>query len=56
LLEASREVGLVINTEKNKYMVMSCHQNARKNHNLMTANKHFENVTKFKHLGMKVTN
>jgi len=31
LLEASREVSLEVNTEKIKYMVMSCHQNAGKN-------------------------
>jgi hypothetical protein len=30
LLEASRKVGIEINTEKSKYMVMSCHQNADK--------------------------
>jgi len=28
LLEASREVGLEVNTEKTKYMFMSHHQNA----------------------------
>jgi hypothetical protein len=28
LLEASREVGLEVNTKKTKYMVVSCHQNA----------------------------
>jgi hypothetical protein len=28
LLEASREVDVEVNTEKTKYTVMSCHQNA----------------------------
>jgi hypothetical protein len=30
LLEANREVGLAVNTEKTKYMVVSYHQNAGK--------------------------
>jgi hypothetical protein len=45
-----------VNTEKIKYVVMFHHQNAGQNHNVLTANKSFENVTKFKHLGITVTN
>jgi hypothetical protein len=56
LLEASIEGGLEVNTEKAKYMVMSRHQNVGKNHNLLTANKSFENVAKFKYFGITVTN
>jgi hypothetical protein len=48
LLEASREVGLKVNTEKTKTMVLSRHQNARQNHNLLTVDKSFENVAKYK--------
>jgi len=39
LLEPSKDVSLEVNTEKIKYVVMSRHQNAEQNRNLMTANK-----------------
>jgi hypothetical protein len=48
LLQASREVGFGVNTKKTKYMVMSCHQNAGQNHNLIIANKCFQNVASSK--------
>jgi preprotein translocase subunit SecD len=46
LLEDRREVGLEVNTQKTKYMVVYRHQNSEQNHNLLAAKKSFENVTK----------
>jgi hypothetical protein len=55
-LEASRDIGLEINTEKTKYMIMSRHQDSEQNQNIRTANESSENVAKFKYLGTTLTN
>jgi hypothetical protein len=47
-LEASRDIGLEINTEETKYMIVSCFHNSGQNQNIRIANESFENVIKFK--------
>jgi hypothetical protein len=41
LIDASKEVGLEVNTEKTKYMLLSCHKNAGQNHDIKIANRCF---------------
>jgi hypothetical protein len=51
LLDASKEVGLEVNTEKTKYMLVSrCHR-AGQRQSIKIANRSFESVAKFKFLG-----
>jgi hypothetical protein len=56
LTDASKEVGLEINVEKTKYMLLSHHQNVGQNWDIKIANRSFENVSQFKYLGTIVTN
>jgi hypothetical protein len=56
LLEASRDVGLEINAEKTKYMIMFCHPHSGQNQNIRIANESFESMATFKYLGMTLTN
>jgi hypothetical protein len=50
------EVGLEVNAEKTKYMLLSCHQNAEQNHDIKIANLSFENAAQFRYFGTTVTN
>jgi hypothetical protein len=58
LIDASKEVGIEVNTEKTKceYMLLSRHQNAVENHNIKIANRCFENMVQITYLGTTVTN
>jgi hypothetical protein len=53
---ASKEIGIEVNAEKTKYMVMSRNQNAGQNHNIKRDNKSFERVEQFKYLVTTLTN
>jgi hypothetical protein len=53
-IDASKEVGLEVNTGKTKCMLLSRHQNAGQNHDIKMAKTSFENVARFKCLGTAV--
>jgi hypothetical protein len=42
LIDASKEVGLEINVEKSKYMLLSRHQNVGQNRDIKIASRAFE--------------
>jgi hypothetical protein len=51
LLYTSKEVGLKVNAEIMKYILVSRHQNAGQKHETRTACKFFGNVTKIEYFG-----
>jgi hypothetical protein len=53
---ASKEVGLEVNVEKTKYMLVSWDQNAGQNREIKMRNRSSEKASQFKYLGMTVTN
>jgi hypothetical protein len=54
LFDASKEVGLEVNAEKTKYMLLSRHQNAGQNSDIKIANISFQNMAQFIYLGTAV--
>jgi hypothetical protein len=56
LIDTSKEVGLEINAEETKYILLSRHQNAGQNHEMKIVNRCFKNVVQFKYLGTTVRN
>jgi hypothetical protein len=56
LIDASKDVGLEINVEKTKYMLLSRHQNIGQNQHIKIGDRLFENASQFKYLGTTVTN
>jgi hypothetical protein len=55
LIDASKEVGLEVNAEKTKYMLLSRHQKAGQNRDIKIANRCFENVAQFRYLSTTIT-
>jgi hypothetical protein len=55
LIDASKEVGLEINVEKTKYMLLFRQKNVGQDRGIKIANRSFENVSQFR-LGATVTN
>ena len=51
LIVTSKEIGLEVNADKTKYMVMSRDQNAGKSHSMKIDNSSFERVEVVKYLG-----
>jgi hypothetical protein len=56
IIDASKEIGLDINIEITKYMLLSRHWNAGQNRDIKIAKRSFENVSQLKYLGKSVTN
>ena len=56
LVVASKEIGLEVNADKAKYMVLSRDQDAGRSHSTKIDNSSFERVEEFKYLGKTLTN
>ena len=54
--QATKEIGLELNADKTKYMIMSREQNAGRSHSMKTDNSSIERVEEFKYLGTTLTN
>jgi len=55
LVVATKEIGLEVNADKAKYMVMSRDRNAGRGHSVKTDNTSIERVEEFKHLETMLT-
>jgi hypothetical protein len=56
LMDASKKVGLEVNVEKTKYMLVSHDRNVDQNQDIKIENGSFEKLSQFNYLGTTVTN
>ena len=56
LVVASKEIGVEINVDKIKYIVLSRDRNAGRSHSVKSDNSSFERMEEFKYLGTTLTN
>jgi hypothetical protein len=56
LIDASKEVGVEVYTEKIKYMLLSRQQNAGQNQDMKIGDRCFENVAQLRYLGKTIIN
>jgi hypothetical protein len=57
LTDSSNEVGLEVNTEKTKYMLLSRHKHAEQNREIKVVNRSFGNIVRLRYLGpTRITN
>ena len=56
LVVATKKIGLEVNADKTKYMVMSREQTAGLSHTMKVDNSSIERVEEFKYLGTTLTN
>ena len=56
LVVATKEIGLEVNADKTKYMIMSRDQDAGRSHSMKNDNSSIERVEEFKYLGTMFTN
>jgi hypothetical protein len=52
----SKKIGLEVNADKTKYIIMSRDQNAGRDHNMKRGNKSFVRVEQFTYLGTTLKN
>ena len=56
LVVATKEIGLGVNADKTKYMIMSRDQNAGRSYSMKIYNNSIERAGEFKYLGTTLTN
>jgi hypothetical protein len=56
LIVACEEVGLEVNVEKTKYMLVFGHYHEGQNHHVKIGKRRFENVAQFTYMGTRAEN